>query len=139
PRSFGTPGDAGPATGGAASPVKGRATAGSGAGRRDQCRSPSGQRSGTRKRNVNAKSGSPTMTTASVAGGISARIAKYPRKYQSGRGSATTFVGSAGLLRSGAPRIAASNTTAATTAAAVTASRQAESGQKGIPRRSISA
>src|SRR5438067_6790318 len=76
PWSRGTHGDSSPAVVSAAYAMNGSATAAIASGRRDQCRSPSGHRIGTRNRNTNAKSGSPMMTTASVAGGISASKAK---------------------------------------------------------------
>src|SRR5438105_1597800 len=76
PWSRGTHGDSSPAVVSAAYAMNGSATAAIATGHRDQCRSPSGHRIGTRNRNTNAKSGSPMMTTASVAGGISASKAK---------------------------------------------------------------
>src|SRR2546428_7183691 len=62
PSSFGTHGDSTPATVSDAYAIKGRATAPIAAGRPDQGRSPSGQRSGTRERNTNAKSRSTKVT-----------------------------------------------------------------------------
>src|SRR2546423_3808591 len=97
-------------------------------GRRDQWRSPYGKSSGTAKRYTNANVGSPMMTRLSASRGMSARSEKYPRKYQSGRGSARTTVGSAVLPSGGAPTTPASTTTITTATNATIASRYAASG-----------
>src|SRR5215470_12628679 len=64
-------------------------------GRRRGLRSPSGAINGSSRNTRPTTSGKPTMNTSSIFGGISAKRAKYHRKYQSGRGYAMTTVGSA--------------------------------------------
>src|SRR3989442_4072770 len=93
PSSRGTHGDWSPATVSAAYATNGSATAAIAAGRRDQCLSPSGQRSGTRKRNTNAKSGRPTMTSDSVAGGMRAGNPEEPQEEQYRTGAPITVLG----------------------------------------------
>src|SRR3989442_13559004 len=84
PSSRGTHGDWSPATVSAAYATNGSATAAIAAGRRDQCLSPSGQRSGTRKRDTNPKGGSTTIASDPLPGGVSARVAQEPREEQAG-------------------------------------------------------
>jgi hypothetical protein len=57
-------------------------------GRRRGLRSPVGATNGSKMNRSPMSSGKPMMNSSSIDGGMSARSAKYHRKYQSGRGSA---------------------------------------------------
>src|ERR1051326_208821 len=108
-----------------------RPTAPTAQGRRKGLRSPACPKIGNARSATTASSGKPMMTRVSMLGGISARIAKNHRKYQSGRGSAWMLVGSALAPRLAGPTIIARASTTTPTARAKMTSLQAASGQKG--------
>src|SRR3954467_4414595 len=102
-------------------------------GRRRKLRSPTGASRGNARNSRPMNAGKATMKKSSMLLGISANSAKYQRKYQSGRGYASTMVGSALVPRSGGPKMIASTTTIEPTASANTTSFQPASGQNGTP------
>src|SRR4029079_5874950 len=104
-------------------------------GRRFGLRSPLLARKGRKSSSAPISAGSPRMTQSSILGGTSARAAKIQRKYQSGRGYASRFVGSGGASNFGALTITASATITSSTTRPRTTSRQRASGQKGTPSR----
>src|SRR4029453_10653235 len=68
-----------------------------------------------------------------ILAGISASSAKYQRRYQSGRGSAASMLGSGGLSNGGGPRKGGATAIAMIKSVEIITSRQARSGQKGLP------
>src|SRR5256885_16991092 len=62
-----------------------------------------------------------------------ASSAKYQRRYQSGRGSAASMLGSGGLSSAGGPTKNAATAIAMIKRVATITSRQARSGQNGLP------
>src|ERR1017187_3568027 len=108
-------------------------------GRRMGLRSPLLATRGIRIRAAMNRAGPRIMTQSSDHFGIKESTAKYHKKYHSGRGEASTMVGSGGFPNSGGPTITASATTATTNRNAKTTSRQAASGQNGSPSRASNA
>src|SRR5213080_735756 len=64
---------------------------------------------------------------------MSASSPKYQRRYQSGRGSAASMLGSGGLSNGGGPTKNAATAIAMIKRVATITSRQARSGQNGLP------
>src|SRR5579872_2287919 len=108
-------------------------------GRRMGLRSPLLATRGRRIKVAMNRAGPRIMTQSSDHFGIRESTAKYHRKYHSGRGEASTMVGSGGFPNSGGPMITASATTVAITRKPKITSRQAASGQKGCPSRASNA
>src|SRR5689334_24267554 len=102
-------------------------------GRRVAARSPLFDRSGGARRRPPTMSGARMMTAASRLGGHSARTAKYQRRYQSGRGSASMRLASGGAPISGGPTRSASARMPNIIATEKKTSRHAASGQNGTP------
>src|SRR5260370_33139322 len=74
------------------------------------------------------------MTTyPAILAGMRASSAKYQRRYQSGRGSAASMLGSGGLSNAGGPTKNAASAIAMINSVQIITSRHARSGQNGLP------